>query len=172
MGYIFRLSQWWLLAAFLSSAAGAAGSIAPQPRIAMGGENATDGDWLGVVALLDAARVDEVESGALAATTVPYERIQPDEANQAALFCGGVLLAPRWVVTTASCLQRHEPAGVLVLTNTSDLQQGGERLAASNFYIHPDFNPQTGDADIALVELAHAAQGVATGIGPVAAGAG
>ncbi len=137
----------------------------------MGGENATDGDWLGVVALLDAARVDEVESGALAATTVPYERIQPDEANQAALFCGGVLLAPRWVVTTASCLQRREPAGVLVLTNTSDLQQGGKRLAASNFYIHPDFNPQTGDADIALVELAHAVQGVVTGIGPVAAGA-
>ncbi len=156
--FFFRVQR-SLLLLFLLVTAAAQASIAPQPRIAEYGEPVVGNPWPSTAALLDAARVREVESGALANINPPFERIQPEQANQAALICGAVIVAPQWLLTSASCLktrngQPRQAAEILALVQTTDLQQGGQRLTVANVYIHPDFDPQTGQADVGLVELA------------------
>ena len=107
----------------------------------VGGRPAQPGAFPWMVALLNAAEPD------------PFQ----------ALFCGGSLIAPEWVVTAAHCLFDEQGEQVMsaqnldLLLGTNRLQIGaGQRIQAAQIVIHPNYDPRRGTEggnDIALVRL-------------------
>jgi len=80
--------------------------------------------------------------------------------NYAAQFCGGNLIAARWVVTAAHCIENSDtdevmiPDAVQVLAGTTSLAQGGRRVRVIEVIRYPGFDSTTFDGDLALLRLA------------------
>jgi secreted trypsin-like serine protease len=68
-------------------------------------------------------------------------------------FCGGSVYSDRWIVTAAHCLVGLSPEKVSVTAGTNVLGAGGARVNAKRFIVKSDYNKQTYDNDIALIEL-------------------
>lgn len=68
--------------------------------------------------------------------------------------CGAALVGAEWVMTASHCVDdpRIRPDHVVIgrqsLTSTD-----GERIAVAKIIIHPNYNPETTDNDVALIQL-------------------
>ncbi len=131
------LFGWLAITAALLLLAGTAGAAQRQasPRI-IGGEPA--GEWPAVAAL--------VETG-----QDPYF----------GHFGAGVLVHPDWVVTSAKNVMADAqgtvlpPEAIEVVLGTDNLfDNPPERIQVSQIVVHPEYDPATQHADIALLELA------------------
>ncbi len=76
-----------------------------------------------------------------------------DDATQ--VFCGASVVNENWILTAAHCVEGERAARLDVLLNTDNLQSTGnaERIAVSQIVMHPQYNSQTTDNDIALLKL-------------------
>ena len=79
--------------------------------------------------------------------------------NQGAQFCGGSLLRDRFVVTAAHCSDFVTANQVQVLTGTRRLDGTGDRRNVRRIVIHPQWNANTFNNDVAVWELDTAATG-------------
>jgi secreted trypsin-like serine protease len=84
-----------------------------------------------------------------------------EEDNYAGQYCVGSLIADHWVLTTAQCVATDEDGKKVAITHDkvdvyagSNDFKGGKRLKVKRVIIHPQFDSNTSNNDIALLELA------------------
>jgi secreted trypsin-like serine protease len=112
----------------------------PDPRI-IGGEPADFGEYPFMVALL-------------------FEPTAGTDFQKQ--YCGGSLIASRWVLTAAHCadfLESPEEVAVAIARTDLDSTQG-VRIAVRSIHVHPDWDPSIISPDVALLELARPVNGV------------
>jgi trypsin len=79
--------------------------------------------------------------------------------NYSAQFCGGTIIAPNVIVTAAHCSDFTTAPQVQVLTGARSLKTGGTRRDVTKIVIHPKWNAQNNDYDVAVWHLATQATG-------------
>ncbi len=92
----------------------------------VGGEEADEGEWPFVVSL--AYRSDKL-----------YH------------YCGGSLIAPRWILTAAHCKPNTDD--VVIIGRTNFLEPTGREFGIQQVISHPDYDSVTKANDIALIYL-------------------
>ncbi|XP_011502711.1 PREDICTED: trypsin-1-like [Ceratosolen solmsi marchali] len=69
------------------------------------------------------------------------------------LICGGTIISKLWIVTAAHCIYKSKPVWSIIV-GSADVSTGGEHHKISNIIVHPKYDNQTEDNDIALIKLA------------------
>ena len=75
--------------------------------------------------------------------------VEPDYG----FFCGGSVIGAKWILTAAHCLEGVRSDALDVYSGSVKLSSGGTVHHVSRVIIHPDYDPENFDNDIALLEL-------------------
>ena len=137
-----RLNSW--CSTLILSVALSAASLAQNQSRIVGGNQASDGDYPWMTALVEKG-VDAVNGQ----------------------FCGAALIDPNWIVTAAHCAEGVTPNNTEVIVGAYNLRdsQSGQRIAITEVKIHSGYresNEGNLDNDIALFRLARPVTNVGT----------
>lgn len=89
---------------------------------------------------------------------VPWQvaLVQADTQLQ---FCGGSIIAAKWVLTAAHCVDHPffgltKPEDIDIIAGTLTYQSGGQQIEVVGISLHPNWDAGILDFDAALIELA------------------
>ncbi|RPJ57999.1 MAG: serine protease [Acidobacteria bacterium] len=68
-------------------------------------------------------------------------------------FCAGSVYSERWIVTAAHCTTGLNPSQLVVTAGTNRLGDGATRQNVRRIIVNKDYNSDTHDNDISLIEL-------------------
>ncbi|XP_044744420.1 venom serine protease-like isoform X2 [Coccinella septempunctata] len=79
------------------------------------------------------------------------------DSELGSLYCGAAIISQRYAVTAAHCLTSKLPKNIGLLVGDHNISTGADTPYAQiylteRFIIHPEFNPQTQNNDIAMVK--------------------
>jgi len=145
----------WVIALSLTTSVVFAKEFKEKQVKIIGGVKAAYGAWPFMVALLDTETLEAIEAGD---AQRPGGFIPIDEANYQAQICGASLIDTKWVLTAAHCVvddngNKIKENTLKALVGTSDLMSGGKRINIKRIIVHPDYDNNEIDSDIALIEL-------------------
>lgn len=134
-----------------------------QLRVAEQNLRATEGQKVSLEEL-DAIMQPRIVGGSVAgASDNPFQvaLLTKNVANNYnAQFCGGTLVKANVVVTAAHCSDFVTAGQVQVLTGTRNLDGTGTRRNVTRIAIHPNWNPNNYDYDVAVWVLSSSASGI------------
>ncbi|XP_065169898.1 trypsin-3-like [Atheta coriaria] len=67
--------------------------------------------------------------------------------------CGGTIIGERWVVTAAHCIKDYDHVTLSVHAGVTNFNEVGQKREVAYRYEHPEFNADTLENDIAVLEL-------------------
>ncbi|XP_015173397.1 PREDICTED: trypsin-7-like [Polistes dominula] len=67
--------------------------------------------------------------------------------------CGATIIAPKWAITSAYCLQWKIPQMINLRAGSNQTQSGGAVYKVYNFVVHPKYNRTSSEYDVALLNL-------------------
>lgn len=73
--------------------------------------------------------------------------------NFRAHFCGAVAIGGKWVLTAAHCVFDRDAKDLHLLWGTDNLNSGGRRRTVTWKAVHPKYNDEVLDNDVALLEM-------------------
>ncbi|CRK99626.1 CLUMA_CG012938, isoform A [Clunio marinus] len=70
------------------------------------------------------------------------------------LACSASVIAPRWALTAAHCLEMNLPPELITLYGgSSNRITGGVEFAVEEYILHPDYNLTTLDCDVGVIKI-------------------